>query len=118
MTSAYFQSLALESTPYNIAVNTVGPGKGIKTTDVTWEQFDALPAEAKAGWTDPIELGRAFVWLAAQPPDRFNGLRFDAGPIADTIEAEGYEFDFAPEKVTLYVDDFKARLDWQANYPD
>ena len=114
----FVKSLALESGPYNIAVNTVGPGKPIKTTDVTWEQFDALPAEAKAGWADPVELGKAFVWLAAQPPSRFSGLRFDAGPLADTIEAEGYDFDFAPEKVTLYVDDFLARLEWQANYPD
>ena len=114
----FVKSLALESGPYNIAVNTVGPGKPIKTTDVTWEQFDALPAEAKAGWADPVELGKAFVWLAAQPPSRFSGLRFDAGPLADTIEAEGYDFDFAPEKVTLYVDDFVARIEWQANYPD
>ena len=114
----FVKSLALESAPYNIAVNTVGPGKSIKTTDVTWEQFDALPAETKAGWADPVELGKAFVWLAAQPPSRFSGLRFDAGPVADTIAAEGYDFHFAPEKVTLYVDDFRARLDWQANYPD
>jgi NAD(P)-dependent dehydrogenase (short-subunit alcohol dehydrogenase family) len=114
----FVKALALESAPYNIAVNTLGPGKPIKTTDVTWEQFDALPAETKTGWADPVELGKAFVWLAAQPPSRFSGLRFDAGPVADTIAAEGYDFDFAPEKVTLYVDDFKARLEWQANYPD
>jgi hypothetical protein len=65
-----------------------------------------------------VELGKAFVWLAAQPPSRFSGLRFDAGLIADTIASEGYDFDFGPDKVTLYVDDFKARLEWQANYPD
>ena len=114
----FVKSLALESAAYNIAVNTVGPGKPIKTTDVTWEQFDALPADKNARWADPVELGKAFVWLAAQPPSRFSGLRFDAGPIADTIVAEGYDFEFAPEKVTLYVDDFKARQEWQANYPD
>jgi NAD(P)-dependent dehydrogenase (short-subunit alcohol dehydrogenase family) len=114
----FVKSLALESAPYNIAINTVGPGKPIKTTDITWEQFDALSAETKAGWANPVELGKAFVWLAAQPPSRFSGLRFDAGPLADTIAAEGYDFDFAPEKVTLYVDDFRARLEWQANYPD
>lgn len=114
----FVKSLALESAPYNIAVNTVGPGKPIKTTDVTWKQFDALPASTKAGWADPVDLGKAFVWLAAQPPSRFSGLRFDAGPVADTIAAEGYDFEFVPEKVTLYVDDFKARLEWQANYPD
>ena len=114
----FVKSLALESVPYNIAVNTVGPGKPIKTTDVTWEQFDALPAKTKAGWADPVELGKAFVWLAAQPPSRFSGLRFDAGPLADTIAAEGYDFDFAPEKVTLYVDDFLFRQQWFADYEE
>jgi NAD(P)-dependent dehydrogenase (short-subunit alcohol dehydrogenase family) len=108
----FVKALALESAPYNIAVNTVGPGKPIKTTGVTWAQFEALPPEAKAGWADPVELGKAFVWLAAQPPNRFNGLRFDAGPIADAIAAKGYGFAFAPEKVTLYVDDFEARRAW------
>jgi hypothetical protein len=77
-----------------------------------------LPAEQKAGWADPAELGRAFAWLAAQPPERFSGLRFDAGPIVDTIAAEGYDFAFAPEKVTLYVDDFVARQQWYATYSD
>lgn len=31
---------------------------------------------------------------------------------------KGFDFEFAPEKVTLYVDDFVARLKWQANYPE
>jgi len=114
----FAKALALESAPYNIAINTIGPGKPIKTTGVTWEQFEALPLEQKAGWTDPAELGTAFVWLASQPPSRFSGLRFDAGPLADTIAAEGYDFEFAPEKGTLYVDDFVAQLKWQADYPD
>lgn len=113
----FVKALALEAAPYNIAINTIGPGKPIKPTDVTWEQYDAAPAEQRAGWADPVELGKAFVWLASQPPSRFSGLRFDAGPIADAIAAEGYEFAFAPEKVTLYVDDFEARLAWQASYP-
>jgi hypothetical protein len=65
-----------------------------------------------------VELGKAFVWLAAQPPSRFSGLRFDAGPIVDTIAREGWDFDFAPEKVTAYVQDFVARQEWMANYPD
>ena len=56
--------------------------------------------------------------MAAQPPARFNGLRFDAGVIVDTIAREGFDFDFAPEKVTIYVDDFVARQKWQANYPE
>jgi 3-hydroxybutyrate dehydrogenase len=109
----FVKALALESAPYNIAINTMGPGAPIKTTRVTWDELDAMPEEEKAQWTDPVKLGRGFVWLAMQPPARYSGLRFDAGPIAETIDAEGWDFDFAPEKVTLYVDDFVFRQRWQ-----
>src|SRR5262245_29450985 len=114
----YVKALSLEAAPHRIAINTVGPGKPIKTTRVTRAELARMPAEQKAGWADPAELGVAFAWLAAQPPERFSGLRFDAGPIADTIAAEGYNFAFAPEKVTLYVDDFVARREWYATYQD
>lgn len=114
----FVKALALEAAPYNIAVNTVGPGKTIKPTRITWAELEAMPREARIGWADPVELGKAFVWLASQPPDRFSGLRFDAGPIADTIAQEGYNFEFAPEKVTLYVEDFVFRQQWHANYED
>jgi NAD(P)-dependent dehydrogenase (short-subunit alcohol dehydrogenase family) len=114
----FFKALALEAAPFRIALNSVGPGRTIKPTRITWEELDAMPAEEKAQWADPVELGQAFVWLGAQDPAKYTGLRFDAGPIADTIAAEGFDFVFAPEKVTLYVDDFIARLRWQANYPD
>jgi NAD(P)-dependent dehydrogenase (short-subunit alcohol dehydrogenase family) len=114
----FVKALALEAAPYNIAINTVGPGKMIKPTRITWAEVDAMPAQAKAAWADPVELGQAFVWLAAQPPGRFGGLRFDAGPIVDTIAREGFDFRFAPEKVTLYVDDFAFRQQWHANYKD
>ena len=112
------KALSLEATAYQIALNTVGPGKRIKPTDVTWAEYDRLPPNVKAEWADPVELGKAFVWLINQPPSRYTGFRFDAGPLADTIALEGYDFEFAPEKVTLYVDDFKARQDWYARYPD
>ena len=79
---------------------------------------EQIPEEQKAGWADPTELGKAFVWLAAQPPERYTGLRFDAGPIADAIAAEGYHFAFKAEKVTLYPEDFAARLRWYASYED
>ena len=108
----FMKALALESAPFNIAVNSVGPAPAIKPTRVTWAELDAMPKTEKAGWADPVELGQAFVWLASQPPARFSGLRFDAGPIVDTIRAEGFDFDFAPEKVTLYVDDFVYRRQW------
>jgi NAD(P)-dependent dehydrogenase (short-subunit alcohol dehydrogenase family) len=114
----FVKALSLESAPYKIAVNTMGPGKPIKTTRLTWEEFDRLPAEQKGRWADPVALGEGFVWLAAQPPERFSGYRFDAGTIADTIQREGFNFAFAPEKVTLYPADFVAREQWYANYPD
>jgi len=114
----FVKSLALEAEPYNIALNTVGPGKTIKPTRMTWEELDATPAEEKAEWADPVELGKGFVWLASQPPGRFSGLRFDAGVIADTVNREGYDFEFAPEKVTLYTEDMVARRKWRAEYTD
>lgn len=114
----FVKALALEAEPYSIALNTIGPGKRIKPTRVTWEELDAMPAEEKADWADPVELGKGFVWLASQPPSRFSGLRFDAGVIADTVDREGYDFEFSPEKVTLYVDDLIARRKWRANYSD
>jgi NAD(P)-dependent dehydrogenase (short-subunit alcohol dehydrogenase family) len=112
----FVKALALEAAPDKIAINTLGPGKPIKPTRITRAELAALPAEQRAAWADPAELGTGFVWLAAQPPERFSGLRFDAGTIADTVAAEGYAFAFAPEKVTRYVDDFLARQHWQANY--
>ena len=109
----FVKALAFEAAPYNIALNTIGPGKRIKPTGVGQSEVDRMPQEEKTGWTDPTELGRAFVWLANQPPSRFTGLRFDAGPIVDTIAAEGWDFEFSPEKVTPLADDVRERLHWQ-----
>ncbi len=113
----FVKALAFEAAPYKIALNTVGPGKPIKPTDLTRTAFEQLPPAERSRWVDPAILGEAFVWLAAQPPARFSGLRFDAGVIADTIAAEGFDFAFAPEKVTLYVDDFNTRVEWQRQHP-
>ena len=106
----FTKALALEAAAHNIAVNTIGPGKLIKPTSITRTDEARLSDADRARWTDPLLLAPAFAWLAAQPPSRFTGLRFDAGPLADTIAAEGYDFDFAPEKVTLYSEDMKERL--------
>ncbi len=114
----FIKALALEAAPFRIALNSIGPGRTIKPTRITWHELDALPAAQKADWADPVALGEAFVWLAAQEPAAYSGLRFDAGPIIDTIATEGFDFAFAPHKVTLYVDDFMVRQQWQANYPD
>lgn len=114
----FLKALSLESAPYKIALNSMGPGKPIKTTRITRAEYAQLSDEEKAQWADPVELGRAFAWLIAQPPERFSGMRMDAGTIADTIAAEGFDFAFAPEKVTLYPDDFRARQTWYENYED
>jgi len=114
----FIKALALEAAPFRIAVNSVGPGRTIKPTRITWAELEDIPAEQKAQWADPVALGQAFVWLGAQDPAQYSGLRFDAGPIVAAIAAEGFDFTFAPEKVTLYVDDFVARQQWQANYPE
>ncbi len=112
----FVKALAFEAAPYNIALNTIGPGKPIKPTGVGQSEVDRMADDEKASWTDPTDLGNAFVWLTNQPPSRYTGLRFDAGPIIDTIAAEGWDFDFSPEKVTPYADDVQARFHWQANY--
>lgn len=114
----FVKALALEAMPDRIALNTVSPGKPIKTTRITRAELAALPETEKAQWADPIELGNGFAWLIAQPPDRYTGLRLDAGIIADTIKAEGFDFVFAPEKVTLYPDDLQTRQTWYAHYED
>lgn len=114
----FIKALALEALPHNIAINTVGPGRLIKPTRMTWVELEQVPEEEKTKWADPAELGKAFAWLATQSPRRFSGLRFDAGPIVATLAAEGNEFTFAPEKVTMYVEDFVARQAWLENYPE
>jgi len=53
--------------------------------------------EQKAVRADPVELGKAFGWLAAQPA------------IVDTIAREGWISKFAPEKVTMYPQGIVAR---------
>jgi 3-oxoacyl-[acyl-carrier protein] reductase len=114
----FVKALSLEAKPHNIALNTIGPGARIKPTRVTWAEYDQAPAELRAQWTDPVELGKAWVWLAAQPPSRFSGFRFDAANLVTTISREGYDFEFAVEKVTSYPDDFRARQKWYSNRPD
>jgi NAD(P)-dependent dehydrogenase (short-subunit alcohol dehydrogenase family) len=113
----FTKALALEFADEAIAVNTVGPGKPIKPTRMTWEEAERVPADERARWADPVDLGRAFVWLACQDPRRLSGLRLDAGVIVDTLDREGPDFAFVPEKVTAYPDDLRAREAWRAAYP-
>ncbi|MYD42003.1 MAG: SDR family oxidoreductase [Acidimicrobiia bacterium] len=114
----FTKSLAIEWMPYNIAVNTMGPGSGkrIKPTGMTLEQAAQAPEDVRSTWTDPAVLGEGFVWLAGQPPARFTGLCFDAGMVADALAAEGWNFDFAPGKVTPNPEDMRSRWEWQAQW--
>lgn len=112
----FTKALAMEGEPLNIAVNTMGPGKRIKPTNITRAEAAALPPDERAAWVDPLALAPAFAWLLSQPPGRFTGLRFDAGPLADAIAAEGYDFEFAAEKATLYVSDFVDALEWRQTW--
>jgi 3-oxoacyl-[acyl-carrier protein] reductase len=114
----FVKALSLEARPRNVAVNTIGPGTRIKPTRITWDEYDQAPADLRATWADPVELGAAWVWLAAQPPARLSGYRLDAAPLLGTIAREGPHFVFAPEKVTLYPDDFRAREEWYRTYPE
>ena len=112
----FVKALSLEAREHNIALNTIGPGARIKPTRVTWAEHDRAPAELRASWADPVRLGRAWVWLAAQPLGRYSGYRFDAWQLVETIAREGEDIEFAPEKVTAYPDDFRARQDWYEHY--
>jgi 3-oxoacyl-[acyl-carrier protein] reductase len=112
----FVKSLSLEARSHNIAINTIGPGARIKPTRVTWAEHDRAPAELRANWSDPVTLGKAWVWLAAQPPGRYSGYRFDAATLVETIAREGDDFEFAVDKVTRYPDDFRARQEWYGSY--
>jgi NAD(P)-dependent dehydrogenase (short-subunit alcohol dehydrogenase family) len=114
----FVKALTLEVEPYHIALNTMAPGASVKPTDITWEEYDRLSPIIRYQWADPVELGKGYVWLLHQPPARFSGFRFDAASVALTVRREGYDFEFAPEKVTLYPDDFKVREAWYRRYPD
>jgi NAD(P)-dependent dehydrogenase (short-subunit alcohol dehydrogenase family) len=114
----FVKALSLEAKAHDIALNTIGPGARIKPTRMTWAEYDQVPAELRASWADPVELGKAWVWLAAQPSSRFSGYRFDAPTLVGTLAREGDDFEFTPERVTLYPDDFRARQEWYRTYVD
>jgi len=112
----FIKSLASEARRYNIAVNTISPGKSIKPTGITRQAATDMSKELTAAWTDPANLGRAFVWLSNQEPNQYNGLSFSAGSLVDTIDSEGWDFVFAPEKVTPMAEEMIARLAWQGQH--
>lgn len=102
------KSLSAEGQAHRIAVNSMGPGIKIKPTtspenhaligrdavaaglnsEVVATAFEHGAADFE-NWTDPVTAAPAFEWLASQPADRFFGLRFDAGPVAEMLKREG-----------------------------
>ena len=83
---------------------------------MTWAEHDRAPAELRASWRIGSQLGKAWVWLAAQPPCRYSGYRFDAGKLVETIAREGDDFEFAPLKRSRDIRGFRARQDWYEHY--
>ena len=88
----FVKAISFEAKTRNIAINTMGPGARIKPTRTTWAEHDHAPADLRATWADPVELGKAWVWLAAQPPSRFCGYRFDAANACPNHRSGGRRF--------------------------
>ncbi|MEZ4636374.1 MAG: hypothetical protein R2856_15660 [Caldilineaceae bacterium] len=99
----------------NIAASTIKDRASASSPTNITRRVRRPAAEERAARSDPAESSAPAVWLAAQPPSRFTGLRFDAGPLADTIVAEGYEFEFAPEKVTRVCGGFMSDEEERGN---
>src|SRR3972149_2798815 len=57
----FVKALSFEAKTHNIALNTIGPGARIKPTRMTWAEYDHAPADLRATWPDPVELGKAGV---------------------------------------------------------
>src|SRR5262249_15185619 len=114
----FVKSLSLEARSHNIALNTIRPSARITPTPLTWARHRRAPAALRETEAEPVTLGQAWVWLAAQPPSRFSGYRFDAANLVETIAREGEAFEFAVDKVTRYPDDFRARQEWYGGYAD
>ena len=49
-------------------------------------------------------------------PSTLMGMDDAAARLADAIAAEGYDFEFAAEKATLYVSDFVDTLEWRQTW--
>ena len=97
----FSRALALELQPYNIAVNTITPGKlpggaTIKPTSLTQAQFDALSPAEQARWADAMILTEAFVFLARQRGDGVTGQRVPAYELSDQIRQEGWNTVYRP----------------------
>ena len=93
------QCLAMELKPYNIAVNTLGvaapSGKGLKPTELTQEEADRMPVEARARYADDESMVEAFreawTFMALQDGGGVTGQRVSTGRLAEELERDGWE---------------------------
>ena len=113
----FVKALTLEAAPYAIAVNTIGPGETIKPTRITRAELEAIPAEERAAGPIPWRWGRPSSGWRRSPPPLPAASASTPAP-GRHPRRRGFDFAFAPEKATLYVDDFVTRQAWYANYSD
>lgn len=82
---AFTRCLAQELAGSAVSVNTVTPGLRIKPTSITRADAEATDDETRSAWSDPIELGPAFVFLASLRGAP-SGFRFDAATLTRFLE--------------------------------
>ena len=87
---AFTRCLARELAGSAVSVNTVTPGLRIKPTSVTRADAQAADEETRSAWSDPIELGPAFVFLASLR-GAVSGFRFDALTLTRFLEGQEAE---------------------------
>jgi NAD(P)-dependent dehydrogenase (short-subunit alcohol dehydrogenase family) len=84
------KAAALELEPLGIAINTVTPGQRIKPTGVDQATFDALPADERAEYLDPIAFAPA-IQVLALVRGRPSGLRFNLARLSADVKRLGVE---------------------------
>jgi NAD(P)-dependent dehydrogenase (short-subunit alcohol dehydrogenase family) len=87
---AFTRCLAQELAGSAVSANTVTPGLRIKPTSITRADAEATDEETRSGWSDPIELGPAFVFLASLRGAP-SGFRFNATTLTRFLERQGPE---------------------------
>lgn len=85
------KSMAMELSEEGILVTLVRPGIRTKLTNITMEEYAALPAEKKQEWADPIVMGEAFVALGRSREMALAGQRFNLWQVSEAIRELGWE---------------------------
>ncbi len=85
---AFTRCLALELAGSAVSVNAVTPGIYLKPTSVTRREAEAVDADTRARWEDPVKLGPAFVFLAGLRGE-VSGCRFDLKVLTEALAKWG-----------------------------